>query len=199
MKIDLMSISGHKLYGPKGIGALYVRRRPRVRLEPLIDGGGQERGLRSGTVPVPLAVGLGEACAIAGAEMAAEAERLLALRRRLYDGLAARLSGVALNGDAERRIPGNLNISFAGVGAEALLARLDDMALSSGSACTSASVEPSYVLRALGLPDALANASLRIGLGRFTTTAEVDEAVMRIADAVEALRRGGPALKGAAE
>jgi cysteine desulfurase len=199
MKIDLMSISGHKLYGPKGIGALYVRRRPRVRLEPLIDGGGQERGLRSGTVPVPLAVGLGEACAIAGREMAAEAERLLALRRRLYDGLAGRLTGVGLNGDAERRVPGNLNISFAGVGAEALLARLDDVALSSGSACTSASVEPSYVLRALGLPDALANASLRIGLGRFTTAADVDEAVGRIAEAVEALRRGGPALKGAAE
>ena len=199
MAIDLLSISGHKLYGPKGIGALYVRRRPRVRLEPLIDGGGQERGLRSGTLPAPLIVGLGEACAIAGRERAAEAERLLALRQRAYDGLAARLSGVALNGDAERRVPGNLNLSFEGVEAEKLLAWLDDVALSSGSACTSASVEPSYVLRALGLPDARANASLRIGLGRFTTAAEVDYAVGRIAEGVEALRRAGRAMKGAAE
>jgi cysteine desulfurase len=199
MAVDLLSISGHKLYGPKGIGALYVRRRPRVRLEPLIDGGGQERGLRSGTLPAPLVVGLGEACAIAGREMAAEAERLLALRRRLHDGLAARLPGVALNGDPERRVAGNLNLSFEGVEAEKLLARLDDVALSSGSACTSASVEPSYVLRALGLPDARANASLRIGLGRFTTAADVDYAVGRIAEGVEALRRDGRAMKGAAE
>ena len=199
MTIDLLSISGHKLYGPKGIGALYVRRRPRVRLEPLIDGGGQERGMRSGTLPTPLIVGLGAACEIAGQELAAEAERLLTLRRRLYDGLAARLTGVALNGDPERRIPGNLNISFEGIEAETLLARLDDVAVSSGSACTSASVEPSYVLRALGLPDALANASLRFGLGRFTTAADVDYAVGRIAEGVEALRREGRAIKGAAE
>jgi cysteine desulfurase len=199
MKIDLLSISGHKLYGPKGIGALYVRRRPRVRLVPLIDGGGQERGLRSGTLPTPLIVGLGEAAVLAGREMAVEAARLHTLRRRLQDGLAARLSGVTLNGDAERRIAGNLNLSFAGVEAEALIARLGDVAVSSGSACTSASVEPSYVLRALGLSDALANASLRIGLGRFTTEADIDHAVTRLAEAVEALRRGGGALKGAAE
>jgi cysteine desulfurase len=198
-KIDLLSISGHKLYGPKGVGALYVRRRPRVRLEPLIDGGGQERGMRSGTLPTPLVVGLGEACEIAGREMADEAARLKALRRRLHEGLAARLAGVTLNGDAERRIPGNLNLSFEGVEAEALIARLDDVAVSSGSACTSASVEPSYVLRALGLPDALANASLRIGLGRFTTEADVDHAVARIADAVQALRQAPRAMQGAAE
>jgi cysteine desulfurase len=199
MNIDLLSISGHKLYGPKGIGALYVRRRPRARLEPIFDGGGQERGFRSGTVPPPLVVGLGVACEIAGREMADEGARLIALRRRLYDGLAARLPGVALNGDSERRVPGNLNLSFAGVEAEALMKRLDDVAVSTGSACTAASVEPSYVLRALGLPDALANASLRIGLGRQTTAEEVDYAVGRIAEAVEALRRTGPALKGAAE
>ncbi|HEX7007731.1 MAG TPA: IscS subfamily cysteine desulfurase [Alphaproteobacteria bacterium] len=199
MKIDLLSISGHKLYGPKGVGALYVRRRPRARLEPIIDGGGQERGLRSGTLPTPLVVGLGEASAIAGREMAEEAERLLALRRRLYDGLTARLAGVTLNGDPERRVPGNLNLSFAGVEAEALMARLDDVAVSSGSACTSASVEPSYVLRAMGVPDALANASVRIGLGRFTTEADIDHAIARIAEVVEDLRRAGPAMQGAAE
>jgi cysteine desulfurase len=187
--IDLMSISGHKLYGPKGVGALYVRRRPRARLEPLMSGGGQERGLRSGTLPTPLCVGLGEACALAGAEMAEEGVRLRELRERFHQGLRARLPDMLLNGDAERRLPGNLNLAFPGVDAEVLMARLKDLALSTGSACTSAAVEPSYVLRALGLDDGLARASLRIGLGRFTEAAEVDYATQAIADAVEGLRR----------
>jgi len=195
MAIDLLSISGHKMYGPKGIGALYVRRRPRVRLEPLMSGGGQERGLRSGTLPAPLCVGLAEASRLAAAEMATEAERLDGLRRRLHRGLAQRLPDLVLNGDAARRIAGNLNLAFPGVDAEALMASLPDLALSSGSACSSAAIEPSYVLRALGLDDALARASLRIGLGRFTEAAEVDYAVEAIAAAVERLRREGrPAL-----
>ncbi|HXQ67036.1 MAG TPA: IscS subfamily cysteine desulfurase [Alphaproteobacteria bacterium] len=192
MAIDLMSISGHKLYAPKGVGALYVRRRPRVRLAPLMSGGGQERGLRSGTLPAALCVGLGQASEISAAEMATEAERLKRLRERLRRGLAAKVPGLALNGDLERRIPGNLNLAFPGVDAEVLMARLKDIALSSGSACTSASIEPSYVLRALGLEDAVARASLRIGLGRFTDTAEIDYAVEAIAAAVDQLRREVP-------
>ncbi|MFI4987773.1 MAG: IscS subfamily cysteine desulfurase [Alphaproteobacteria bacterium] len=192
MAIDLMSISGHKVYGPKGIGALYVRRRPRVRLAPLMSGGGQERGLRSGTLPTALCVGLGAACAIASAEMAAEAVRLKALGARLLGGLAARVPGLAVNGDRGRRIAGNLNLAFPGVDAEVLMQHLEDIALSSGSACTSAAIEPSYVLRALGLDDALARASLRIGLGRFTQADEIDYAVEAIAAAVESLRREAP-------
>ena len=192
MAIDLMSISGHKLYGPKGVGALYVRRRPRVRLAPLMSGGGQERGLRSGTLPAALCVGLGAASEISAAEMAAEGMRLKRLRERLRCGLAAKVPGIALNGDLERRIPGNLNLAFPGVDAEVLMARLKDIAVSSGSACTSASIEPSYVLRALGLEDALARASLRIGLGRFTDSAEIDYAVEAIAAAVDQLRREAP-------
>lgn len=188
MKIDLMSISGHKIYGPKGIGALYVRRRPRVRLEPLFRGGGQERGLRSGTLPTPLCVGLGAACAIAGREMAAEAARLRALTDRLYRGVAENLPGTQLNGDPGRRVPGNLNLSFGGIDGDRLLDELKDLAVSTGSACSSAAVEPSYVLRAIGLDDALARASLRIGLGRFTTDAEVDFAVERLVTAVRRLR-----------
>ncbi|MDH3476345.1 MAG: IscS subfamily cysteine desulfurase [Rhodospirillales bacterium] len=191
MSIDLMSISGHKLYGPKGIGVLYVRRRPRVRLEPLIDGGGQERGLRSGTLAAPLCVGLGVACAIAAEEMTAEGARLAALRRKLLDGLCARLDRLHVNGDPVQHIPGNLNVSFDGVGAETLMAALPGLAMATGSACTSASVEPSYVLRALGLPDARAASSLRIGLGRFTTEEEIDIAVERIAAAVKKLRGSG--------
>jgi len=187
MKIDLLSISGHKIYGPKGIGALYVRRRPRVRLEPLFDGGAQERGVRSGTLPSPLCVGLGEACAIAGAEMAAEAARLRQLRDRLYRGLTRALPEMVLNGDAEHRLPGNLNVGLP-VDGQALLAEVPELSLSLGSACTSAAVEPSYVLKALGLPDALANGSIRIGLGRFTSEAEVDFAVDRLASAVRRLR-----------
>ena len=192
MHIDLMSISGHKIYGPMGIGALYVRRRPRVRLVALMDGGGQERGLRSGTLPTPLCVGLGEACAIAGREMGDEAERVAALRDRFYKGITGRVAQVHLNGDAERRIPGNLNLSFADVDSEGLMAGIKDLAVSSGSACTSASVEPSYVLRAIGLDDGLSRGAIRVGFGRFTTEDDVDFAVDRIAGEVERLRRTSP-------
>src|SRR6185369_15131388 len=157
MKIDLMSISGHKIYGPKGIGALFVRRKPRVRMEAMIHGGGQERGFRSGTLPTPLIVGLGEACAIAQKEMGTEAERLKGLRDRLYNGLKAKLPDIYLNGDLDRRIPGNLNVSFAYVEGEGLMMGVKDLAVSSGSACTSASLEPSYVLRALGVEEELAH------------------------------------------
>src|SRR5712664_3105263 len=182
MRVDLLSISGHKIYGPKGIGALYVRRRPRARLVPLIDGGGQERGLRSGTLPTPLCVGIGRAAAIAAAEMTEEAVRLRRLRERLHTGLARRVPGLRLNGDAERRLPGSLNFCFPGIAAVKLIEACPSIAISTGSACTSASVEPSYVLRALGLSDELANASIRLGLGRFTTASDVDFAV----DALEA-------------
>jgi len=199
MNIDLMSISGHKLYGPKGIGALYVRRRPRVRLEALISGGGQERGMRSGTLPTPLCVGLGAACRIAEAEMGAEAERLHTLRSRFLDGINQRLPEVYLNGDLEQRIPGNLNLSFAYVEGEGLMMGIKDLAVSSGSACTSASLEPSYVLRALGLDEELAHTSLRIGMGRFTTEAEVDYAVDRIAGEVTRLRNMSPLWEMAQE
>jgi cysteine desulfurase len=187
MQIDLLSISGHKIYGPKGIGALYVRRRPRVRLLPLIDGGGQERGVRSGTLPTPLCVGLGRAAAIAGAEMAGEAERLGRLRDRLLTNLKRRVPGLRLNGDLEHRLPGSLNLSLPGILAQALIEASPSIAISTGSACTSATVEPSYVLRALGLSDDLANASIRIGLGRFTTPAEVDFAADAIAAAASRL------------
>jgi cysteine desulfurase len=190
MAIDLLSISGHKLYGPKGIGALYVRRRPRARLAPLFDGGGQERGLRSGTLPTPLCVGLGVAARLAGAEMAAEAERLQGLHRRFLAGLRARVPEARLNGHAERRLPGNLNLSFPGAPALEIMAACPSLALSTGSACTAASVEPSYVLRALGLDEDLANASLRIGLGRQTTEADVDFAVEVLSDAVARLAAG---------
>ena len=198
MAIDLMSISGHKLYAPKGIGALYVRRRPRVRLAPLMSGGGQERGLRSGTLPAALCVAFGAACVLSAAEMGAEAERLAALRERLRRGLAARLPGLVVNGDLERRVAGNLNLAFPGVDAEELMVQLKDVAVSSGSACTSAAIEPSYVLRALGLDEGLARASLRIGLGRFTGPAEIDYATDAIAAAVEALRRATPPAESAA-
>ena len=187
MHIDLMSISGHKLYGPKGIGVLYVRRRPRVRLLPLIDGGGQERGLRSGTLPTPLCVGLGRAAAIAAQEMPDEALRLRQLRDRLHQGLSRRVSGLTLNGDAERRLPGNLNLSFPGIEAPSLIEACPAIAISTGSACTSAKVEPSYVLRALGLPDPVANSAIRIGIGRFNTAAEVDFAVDALAAAAARL------------
>ncbi|HZL59003.1 MAG TPA: aminotransferase class V-fold PLP-dependent enzyme [Stellaceae bacterium] len=188
---DLASISGHKIYGPKGIGALYLRRRPRARIAPLIDGGGQERAMRSGTLPVPLVVGLGKAAAIAQAEMAGESQRLLALRARFLSGLKSRLPDIVLNGHAERRLPGNLNLSFPGVTAVDVIAACPALALSTGSACTAAEVEPSYVLRALGLGEALAAASLRIGIGRFTTATEIDFAVEAIAAAVRRLRAGG--------
>jgi cysteine desulfurase len=191
MRIDLMSISGHKIYGPQGIGALYIRRRPRVRLLPLIDGGGQERGLRSGTLPTPLCVGLGRAAALAGAEMAEEAPRLRLLRDRLYANLRRRVPDLQLNGDLEHRLPGSLNMSFPGATASALIEACPSVAMSTGSACTSASVEPSYVLRALGLSDDRANASIRLGLGRFNTAAEVDFAVDAIAAAVSRVRKAG--------
>lgn len=191
-KIDLLSLSGHKLYGPKGIGALYVRRRPRVRLEAQMSGGGQERGLRSGTVPAPLAVGLGAACAIAREEMAADEAHVRALAARLHDGIAARLPGVVLNGDAERRWWGNVNLSFAYVEGESLLMGLRDIAVSSGSACTSASLEPSYVLRALGVDEEMAHTSIRFGIGRFTTAAEVDRAVELTVRHVTKLREMSP-------
>jgi cysteine desulfurase len=192
MNIDLMSISGHKIYGPKGIGALYVRRRPRVRLEALIHGGGQERGMRSGTLPTPLVVGIGEACRIASAEMGAEAERLKGLRDRMLKGIKERLPEVYLNGDLERRLPGNLNISFAFVEGEGLMMGVKDIAVSSGSACTSASLEPSYVLRALGVDAEMAHTSLRLGLGRYTTEEQVDFAVNHISEAVTRLRELSP-------
>jgi cysteine desulfurase len=194
-KIDLLSVSGHKLYGPKGIGALFVRRRdPRVALEPLLTGGGQERNLRAGTLNVPGIVGLGEACRLAGEEMSAESERLTQLRQRLWDRLSAALDGVHLNGSATARLPGNLNLSFSGIMAHRLLSALPVLAVSSSSACSSAESAPSAVLTALGLPNDLAQASLRIGLGRQTSLAEVDFAAEKIIDAVRFLRRENPFL-----
>jgi cysteine desulfurase len=183
MGIDLLSISGHKLYGPKGVGALYVRRRPRVRLAPLFSGGGQERGLRSGTLPAPLIVGLGEACRIARAEMEEEGRRIAGLRDRLLDGLRRALPGLALNADAARRIPGNLNLTFPANTAQGMMAALPDLCVSTGSACSSAEVEPSYVLKALGLDDAAAARTLRIGIGRFTSPSDIDAAVAMLARA----------------
>jgi cysteine desulfurase len=188
MKIDLMSMSGHKLYGPKGVGALYIRRRPRVRLVPLIDGGGQERGVRSGTLPTPLVVGFGKACVLVAAEMADEAGRLKDLRERLRENLAQRVPGLVVNGDLDHRLPGSLNVSIPGTTAPDLIEACQSIAISTGSACTSASVEPSYVLRALGLSDERANASIRVGLGRFTTEADVDYAADAIAAAAARLR-----------
>jgi cysteine desulfurase len=187
MQIDLLSISGHKVYGPKGVGVLYIRRRPRVRLSPLIDGGGQERGLRSGTLPTPLCVGIGRAAAIAAAEMTDESVRLRQLRDRLQAGLARRVPGVSVNGDVERRLPGNLNFCFPGISAMSLIESCPGIAISTGSACTSASVEPSYVLRALGLSESDANGGIRVGIGRFTTSAEVDFAVDALAAAAAQL------------
>lgn len=190
-KADLVSISAHKLYGPKGIGALYVRAKPRVRLEPLFSGGGQEQGLRAGTLPTALCVGLGQAAAIAMAEREEETKRLLGLRARLLDGIRARTEGVTVNGSLDVRAPGNLNLSFAGVNSETLMMELRDLALSTGAACSSASLEPSYVLEALDVEDALARASIRIGLGRFTTGAEIDYAIEAFAEKVEKLRSPG--------
>jgi cysteine desulfurase len=199
MNIDLMSISGHKIYGPKGIGALYVRRKPRVRLVPLIVGGGQERGFRSGTLPTPLCVGLGEAAEIAMNEMEGEAKRLAKLQARMLKGLQDRLPEIFINGDLEHRIPGNLNISFAYVEGESLMMGIKNLAVSSGSACTSASLEPSYVLRALGVDEELAHTSLRIGLGRFTTEHEVDTAVDELVRHVKKLREMSPLWEMAQE
>ncbi len=199
MKIDLMSISGHKIYGPKGIGALYVRRKPRVRLEALIHGGGQERGMRSGTLPTPLCVGLGEACEIARKEMPEETKRLTMLRDRLYHGITSQLSDVVLNGEGAPQIPGNLNLSFAYVEGEGLMMGIKELSVSSGSACTSASLEPSYVLRALGVEEEMAHTSIRFGLGRFTTVEEVDFAVEQVVAAVTRLRKLSPLWEMAQE
>jgi cysteine desulfurase len=199
MNIDLMSISGHKIYGPKGIGALYVRRKPRVRLVPLIVGGGQERGFRSGTLPTPLCVGLGEAAEICMKEMDAESKRLAKLQARMLKGLNAKLTDIHVNGDLEHRIPGNLNIGFAFVEGESLMMGIKGLSVSSGSACTSASLEPSYVLRALGVEEDMAHTSLRIGLGRFTTEQEVDTAVDELVRHVKKLREMSPLWEMAQE
>jgi cysteine desulfurase len=183
MGIDLLSISGHKLYGPKGVGALYVRRRPRVRLAALFSGGGQERGLRSGTLPAPLIVGLGEACRIARAEMDEDNRRIAGLRDRLMAGLEQAIPGVVLNADPDHRILGNVNLTFPGSDAQAMMAAMPDLCVSTGSACSSAEVEPSYVLKALGLSDAAAARTLRIGIGRFTSPSDIDAAVAMLARA----------------
>ena len=193
MGIDLLSLSGHKIYGPKGMGALYVRKRdPRVRLEPQIDGGGHERGMRSGTLPVPLIVGLGAACDIAHREMEQETARTFALRERLRTGIMDRLPETYLNGHPTERLPGNANISFAYVEGEGLMMGIKDVAVSSGSACTSASLEPSYVLRALGVGDELAHSSIRFGIGRFNTEAEVDYVIDHVVREVNRLREMSP-------
>lgn len=192
MCADLMSISGHKLYGPKGVGALYVRRRPRVRVQPLQSGGGQERGLRSGTVPTPLTVGLGAACRLAAEEMDRDRAHVERLSRRLLDRLNAALPNLVRNGHPHHTYPGCVNVSFAYVEGESLLMALNDIALSSGSACTSASLEPSYVLRAIGADDDLAHSSIRFGLGRFTTEQEVDYTADKCVAEVERLRNMSP-------
>ncbi|MDR3326403.1 MAG: IscS subfamily cysteine desulfurase [Rhodospirillaceae bacterium] len=192
MNIDLMSISAHKIYGPKGIGALYLRRKPRVYLQALIDGGRQERGVRSGTLATPLCVGFGEACSLSIEKMPIESERLRILRDRLLKGINDRLSYVYLNGDLEKRIPGNLNISFAFVEGEGLMMGVKNIAVSSGSACTSASLEPSYVLKALGVDVEMVHTSLRIGIGRFTTKKEIDYTIDHIVEAVNRLRELSP-------
>jgi len=193
MGIDLLSLTAHKLYGPKGIGALYVRKKdPRVRLEPTIDGGGHERGMRSGTLPVPLIVGLGAACDLARREMADEGKRTYRLRERLRKGIMEQLPESYLNGHPDERLPGNANISFAYVEGEGLMMGIKDVAVSSGSACTSASLEPSYVLRALGVGDELAHSSIRFGIGRFTTEEEVDFVIDLVVKEVNRLREMSP-------
>jgi cysteine desulfurase len=191
LDIDLMSFSGHKVYGPKGIGALYVRRKPRVRIEAQMHGGGHERGMRSGTLPVHQIVGMGEAFRIAREEMAEENERILKLRNRLWNGLRD-IEEVYLNGDAEQHVAGNLNVSFNFVEGESLIMALKDIAVSSGSACTSASLEPSYVLRAIGRSDELAHSSIRFSIGRFTTEEEIDYTVELVKAKVAKLRELSP-------
>ena len=198
--IDVMSISAHKMYGPKGVGALYVRRKnPRVQISPIIDGGGHERGMRSGTLNVPGIVGLGKACAIATEEMPRESCHLAGLRNRLKDRIMGRLDEVYLNGSWEHRLPGNLNISFAYVEGESLLMGINDIAVSSGSACTSATLQPSYVLKDLGTGDDLAHSSIRFGIGRFNTEAEVDYVADRVVETVARLRELSPLYEMAKE
>ncbi|MCH8947168.1 MAG: IscS subfamily cysteine desulfurase [Acidobacteria bacterium] len=200
MNVDLASISAHKMYGPKGVGALYVRRRnPRVQLSAIIDGGGHERGMRSGTLNVPGIVGFGAACEVAQKEMPAEMERLRGLRDRLHQGITSRLDEIYPNGSMEHRLPHNLNVSFAYVEGESLLMGINDIAVSSGSACTSASLEPSYVLKALGVGEDLAHTSIRFGLGRFNTEEEVDYVVDRLAETVSRLRELSPLYEMAKE
>ena len=191
MNIDLMSISGHKMYGPKGVGALFVRRKPRVRISAMMSGGGQER-MRSGTLSPALCVGLGEACRIYTKEMNSENKKLIKLKNLLLDGIRGKCDEIYLNGSEDKRVPGNLNLSFAYIEGESLMMGIKNLAVSSGSACTSASLEPSYVLKALGVEEELAHTSLRIGLGRFTTEDDVNNAMAKIVDEVKRLRALSP-------
>ncbi len=198
--IDVLSMSGHKIYGPKGVGALYVRRKnPRVQLSAIIDGGGHERGMRSGTLNVPGIVGIGKACEVCRNEMAEEGERMRRLRERLKDGIFAQLDEVYINGSMVHRLPNNLNVSFAYVEGESLLMGINDVAVSSGSACTSATLEPSYVLKALGVGEDLAHTSIRFGLGRFNTEEEVDYVLSRVVETVNRLRELSPLYEMAKE
>jgi len=200
MGIDLMSFSAHKIYGPKGVGALYVRRKnPRVRLAPILDGGGHERGMRSGTLPVPLIVGFGKACEICMQVMPEESKRLTELRERLKEGILKSLDEVYLNGHPTKRLPNNLNLSFAYVEGESVLMGLKEIAVSSGSACTSATLEPSYVIRALGVGSDLAHSSIRFGLGRFNTPEEVDYVIKRVVETIQKLREMSPLYEMAKE
>ncbi len=192
MNIDLLSISGHKIYAPKGVGALFVRRRPRVRLKSIISGGGQERGFRSGTLPVPLIVALGEAARIASAEMATENERLRYLGNKFLKAVMDDIPDVFLNGDREQRIASNMNLSFAYIEGESMIMAIKNLAVSSGSACTSASLEPSYVLRSIGVGEDLAHTSIRFGIGRFTTEEEIDYAIETITKSINKLREMSP-------
>jgi cysteine desulfurase len=191
MMVDMMSFSAHKIYGPKGIGALYVRRKPRVRIEAQMHGGGHERGMRSGTLPTHQIVGMGEAFRIGHQTLDAEHQRITALRQRLWDGVAD-MEEVYLNGSPDQHVPGIVNISFAFVEGESLIMALRDLAVSSGSACTSASLEPSYVLRALGLNDEMAHSSIRFSIGRYTTEQQIDAAIAKVRRAVEKLRELSP-------
>ncbi len=191
MKIDLMSISGHKIYGPKGIGAIYIGRKPRVRVKPIISGGGQERGIRSGTLATPLVAGFGKAAEIAKNEMKQDHEHIKKLSSKFYKAISS-IPNVYLNGDLDRRIPGNINFSFAGVEGESMIMAIKDLAVSSGSACTSSSLEPSYVLHAIGVGDDLAHTSIRFGFGRFTTEAEIDYAISLIGRKIKELRSMSP-------
>lgn len=200
MAIDLLSLTAHKIYGPKGVGALYVRgEKPRVKVTPMLDGGGHERGMRSGTLNVPGIVGLGIACELGQKEMGGEAERLMGLRERLRTGLVQQLEDVYINGDPGRRLPGNLNMSFAYIDGESLKMGLKEIAVSTGSACTSASLEPSHVLKALGLDDSLAHASIRFGVGRFNTAEEIEYTIGRVAEEVHRLRKISPLYKARLE
>lgn len=199
MNIDLMSISGHKIYAPKGIGALYVSRKPRVRLEPMINGGGQERGFRSGTLPTPLIVALGKAADIASVEMEKDYKHAKYLADKFYNSISAKIPEIYLNGDKEKRYPGNLNISFAYVEGESFIMSIRELAVSSGSACTSASLEPSYVLRSLGVDEDLAHTSIRFGIGRFTTEEEIDKAIEVVASNIQKLREMSPLWEMAQE